>query len=238
VPERRADDVRVAAGRTRDDAAPWWDDVAGPDPKAAPVQGVLEYQPEPFWWQRRWRGLPRRWRRLVATLAVLGVLSAGIVQVHSWVVARDLAHRVVLATSLGVWTSSTARPYGYVSYFVAVRNDGTQPLAVTSVEASTERLRLRMRSEASRRVEAGQEIQILVSVRLTCAATAGSSPALPGKVSVRRDDGGSAAQRVELQPSALILDTASTLCAVRPALVDHELSGPVTGTVQAERKGG
>jgi hypothetical protein len=199
---------------------------------------VLEYQPEPFWWQRRWRALPQRWRRLVATLAVLGVLAAGTVQVHSWVVARELAHRVVLATSLGVWTSSTARPYGYVSYFVAVRNDGTQPLSVTAVETSTDRLRLRMRSDAPRRVEAGQEIQILVSVRLTCAATDTGSPALPGQVSVRRDDGGSAVKRVDLQPSALILDTANTLCAVRPALVDHEISGPVTGTVPVDRKGG
>jgi len=230
--------VRVAARRSREDADPWSSDVPGARPTAASGQGVLEYQPEPFWWQRRWRALPQRWRRLVATLAVVAVLAVGTVQVHSWAVARDLAHRVVLATSLGVWTSSTARPYGYVSYFVAVRNDGTQPLAVTSVEASTDRLRLRSRSDAPRRVEAGQEIQILVSVRLTCGTTVASTPALPGQVSVRRDDGGSAAQRVDLQPSALILDTANTLCAVRPALVDHEISGPVTGTVPVERKGG
>jgi hypothetical protein len=227
--------VPVAAGRSRGGADPWWDDAEGPDVGAAPVQGVLEYRPEPFWWQRRWRALPQRWRRLVATLAVLGVVAAGTVQVHNWVVARELAQRVVLATSLGVWTSSTSRPYGYVSYFVAVRNDGTQPLSVTSVEMSTERLRLSMRSDAPRRVEAGQEIQLLVSVRLTCGTTDGGPPSLPARVTVRRDDGGSAAQRVYLQPSALILDAASTLCAVRPELTDHEISGPVTRTVQNEK---
>ncbi len=199
---------------------------------------VLEYLPEPFWWQRRWGALSPRWRRLVAALAALAVVTGGGLQVRDWLVARELGQRVVLATSLGVWTSSTARPYGYVSYFVAVRNDGTQPLSVTAVETSTDRLRLRMRSDAPRRVEAGQEIQILVSVRLTCAATDTGSPTLPGQVSVRRDDGGSAVKRVDLQPSALILDTASTLCAVRPALVDHEISGPITRTVPVDRKGG
>ena len=229
--------MRVAARHFRN-ADPWCVAADGPDHEGASVQtGMLEYQPEPYWWQRRWRGLPQRTRRLVAALAVLVVVVAGGLQVRGWVVARDLAQRVVLATSLGVWTSSTSRPYGYVSYFVAVRNDGTQPLSVTSVEVSTERLRLRMRGDDPRRVEAGQEIQILVSVRLTCAATDTGSPALPGRVSVRRDDGGSAATRVDLQPSALILDTASTLCAVRPALVDHEISGPITGTVPVDRTG-
>jgi hypothetical protein len=237
VPWHRADDVPVAAGRSRDDADVWVLDVAGSSSGAAEVQGVLEYQPEPFWWQRRWRALPRRRRRLVAALAVLVLLAAGALQVHSWMVARELAQRVVLATSLGVWTSSTARPYGYVSYFVAVRNDGTQPLAVTDVVATTEELRLRMRSDAPRPVRAGEEIQILVSVRLTCGSSDGFSPALPGEVSVRRDDGGTAARRVDLQPSALILDAASTLCAVRPALVDHEISGPVTGTAQLSERG-
>jgi hypothetical protein len=196
-----------------------------------------EYEPQPFWWQQRWRALPGRVRRLVAVLAVLTVVSAGGLQLRDWLQAREFAQRVVLSASLGVWTSSTARPYGYVSYFVEVRNGGTRPLSVTAVDMTTEQLRLRMRSAEPRRVEAGQEIGILVSVRLTCGEADGRSSALPAEVTVRREDGGSAARRVDLQPSALILDAATTLCAVRPGLSDHEISGPIGLTVRADGQG-
>jgi hypothetical protein len=54
---------------------------------------------------------------------------------------------------------------------------------------------------------------------------------------VRRDDGGRATRAVDLQPSALILDAANTLCAVRPGLTDHEISGPVRLTAQGDREG-
>lgn len=213
----------------------WW--AEADEPAGVHLQtGVLEYQPEPFWWQRRWRALPSRVRRLVAALAVLAVLGAGTVAVRDRLLARELGERVVLGASLGVWTSSTARPYGYVSYFVAVRNDGIRPLAVTAVDLTTEQLRMRMRSDAPRRVEAGEEIQVLVSVRLTC-TTETASPSLPAQVSVRRDDGADATRRVDLQPSALILDAADTLCAVRPTLTDHEISGPVTLTAQEDPEG-
>jgi hypothetical protein len=231
-----ADDGGVAARRSREDDA-WWIEADASAGAPGRVQtGALEYQPEPYWWQSRWRSLPRAVRRLVVVVVVLGLATAGGVELRDRMVARELGQRVVLSTSLGVWTSSTSRPYGYVSYFVAIRNGGTQPLSVTDVELSTEQLRLRMRSDAPRRVEAGQEIQVLVSVRLTC-STARPSSALPAQVSVRRDDGSGATRDVDLQPSALILDAANTLCAVRPGLTDHEISGPITLTAQGDGEG-
>jgi hypothetical protein len=47
------------------------------------------------------------------------------------------------------------------------------------------------------------------------------------EIRLRRQDGGTASRRVDLQPADLVRDAAATLCAVRPGLRDHELSGPV-----------
>ncbi len=50
---------------------------------------------------------------------------------------------------------------------------------------------------------------------------------MTAEIGVRRQDGGSTTRQVVLEPAFLVLDVAATLCAVRPDLRDHELSGPV-----------
>jgi hypothetical protein len=126
-----------------------------------------------------------------------------------------------------VWSSSTSPPGGAVGFFVLVGNDRAVPVSVTSVNASTDSLRLRMRDDVARRIEPAHEIEIPVSVRLTCVAGGGDPAPLSTELRVRREDGGSTTRRVDLQPASLVLDVAATLCVVRPGLRDHELSGPV-----------
>jgi hypothetical protein len=191
-----------------------------------PPADLLENVPEPFWWQRRWAGLSARGRRLVAAATVLVLLAAGAWWLRDRAVDQELRERVVLAASLGVWSSSTTPLGGAVGFVVVVRNEGLLPVAVTSVEGSGELVRLRMRSPGTRPVPAGGEIEIPLSVRVTCAAE--PAPAtLQAEIGVRREDGGSVTRRTELRPASLVSDVAATLCAVRPGLRDHELSGPV-----------
>jgi hypothetical protein len=167
-------------------------------------------------------------RRLVVVLGVLGLLGCGGVWVRDWSAERELRQAVELTTSFGVTSSSTSPPGGAVRFFVLVRNDGPRPLTVTSVDAASPGLRVRMGESGGRRIDAGGEIEIPLSARLTCADGVGGAGAeLPAAIGVRRDDGGSATRRVELAPAALVLDVAATLCEVRPGLRDHELSGPV-----------
>ena len=83
---------------------------------------------------------------------------------------RELRQSVVLATTLSVWTSSTSPPGGAVGWFVVVRNDGREPVAVTAVEAVGDRLRIRTDDDGERLVAPGEEVGFPVSVGLTCAA--------------------------------------------------------------------
>jgi hypothetical protein len=102
---------------------------------------------------------------------------------------------------------------------------------VTSVAATDGGLRVRMQDDGDRRVDPAQEIEIPVSARLSCGADLDADRGgLPAVIGVRREDGGATSRRVELQPAALLLDVARTLCAVRPDLRDLELSGPVLRT--------
>ena len=105
-----------------------------------------------------------------------------------------------------------------------MRNDGPLPVSVTALDGGGQGLGLRMRDAGARAIESGREIEIPLSVRLTCPAGAGDVTA---DVRVRRADGGSATTRIDLQPAALVGDIAATLCSVRPDLIDRELSGPV-----------
>jgi hypothetical protein len=66
-----------------------------------------------------------------------------------------------------------------------------------------------------------------VSVRLTCAGADGAAGPLPVELALRRVDGAVTSRDVELEPVFLVRDVAATLCAVRPDLSDHELSGRV-----------
>jgi hypothetical protein len=178
--------------------------------------------------------LPPRRRRLVLGLVVLAVLACGGVWLRDWSAERALRQAVELTTTFGVASSSTSPPGGSVRYFVLVRNDGSRPVTVTSVEASHQGLRVRMRDAGGRRIDGGREIQIPLSARLTCAdafdAFDATDVRLPAAIGVRREDGGSATRHVELTPAALVLDVAATLCEVRPGSRDLELSGPVLRT--------
>jgi hypothetical protein len=172
---------------------------------------------------------PSRGRRgLIGALAVLAVLT-GVGWFRDQAVERGLEHTVRLATTFGVASSSTSPPGGSVRYFLVVRNDGPRPLSVTSVDAAIQGLRVRMADAGERRVDAGKEIEIPLSARLTCPAggVGAARGELPATIAVRREDGGSATRHVALSPASLVLDVAATLCAVRPGLRDDELSGPV-----------
>jgi hypothetical protein len=170
-------------------------------------------------------------RRLLGALVVLAVLVAGAVWVRDRAAERELRQAVELTTRFGLVSSSTSPPGGAVRYFVLVRNDGVRPLAVTAVDSVSAGLRLRMRDAGDRGIDAGREIEIPLSARLTCADGIDAGRArLPAVIGVRREDGGTTTRRVELSPASLVLDVAATLCDVRPELRDHELSGPVLRT--------
>lgn len=184
------------------------------------------------WWTLLWAAMSPRRRCLVTavTAFVVGVavLLAGVAQARDWVAERQARERVVLSTSLGVWSSSTSPPGGSVTFFVSVRNAGIEPLAVTSVRASNDRLRLGTRDGLDRRVEAGAELLLPLSVLLTCAPPASTEPAeLSAEIAVRRDDGRLVERPISLGQAGLVLDVADTVCSVRPELRGYELSGPV-----------
>ena len=195
-----------------------------------PVE-VLEGGTGPSWWRSRWAALPRAGRRLVVSVAVLVLLGGGVAEFRSWSAERDLRRAVELTTALDVVSSSTSPPGGEVRYFVRIRNDGVRPISVTAVAGANGGLRLRMADPGDRRVDPGAEVEIPLSVRLSCGGDLDAARrGLPAQVGVRREDGGSTTRRFVLQPAALLTDVARTLCAVRPDLRDHELSGPVLRT--------
>jgi hypothetical protein len=167
-------------------------------------------------------------RGLVAGLAVLVLIGGGALFVRNWSAEREVRQAVELTTTFGIVSSSTTPPGGEVRFFVLIRNDGALPMVVTSVEAADEGLRLRMRDEGDRRIPPGKEIEVPLSVLLTCVPGAGAArPSLDAEIGVRREDGGAVSRPAELRPASLVLDVAATLCRVRPDRRDHELSGPV-----------
>jgi hypothetical protein len=202
---------------------------AGPEPAADDVSPgeLFEGGTGPSWWSARWATLTQGGRRLVAGLALLVLLGGGAVLVRTWAAERELRQAVELTATVGVWSSSTNRPGGEVGYFLRVGNVGPLPLSVTSVAAAGAGVQVRMRDDGARQVAPGREIEIPLSVRVTCVRGATARPAMDAEIAVRRDDGGATSRRVDLQPAEPVLDAAATLCEVRPDLRDHELSGPV-----------
>jgi hypothetical protein len=189
---------------------------------------VLENGTGPRWWET----VPLPVRRAGAVLVVVLLVVAGILWVRDRAADRERAERIDLVTSLALESSSTSPPGGRVSYFVVVRNEGLRPVSVTGIGGGADGLRLRMRDDAEPMIPVGGELSIPLSIRLTCADTA-SGP-LTAELAIRRADGGPASREVDLEPASLVLDVAGTLCAVRPDLRDHELSGPVLRGVAAK----
>lgn len=201
-----------------------------------PPGELFDSGPPRVTWRERWAGLPADWRRIVAGLVVLAVVGAAALWFRDRAAERELAQRVELTASLGVSSSSTTPPGGEVGFFVVVRNDGPRPVVVTAVEGTTGRFRLTMRHDHQPRLDPGTVNAIALSVRLTC-RPGRDSPELPVEIRLRRQDGGSASRRIDLQPADLVRDAGATLCAVRPGLRDHELSGPVLRPGRADDDG-
>lgn len=185
---------------------------------------VLEGGLEPPWWRRAWTSLPPRGRRGLAALLALAVAVALVVLVRERTAEQARREQVSLGISIVISSSSTHPPGGQVRFLLVVRNLGPLPVSLTAVAATGDGLRLRMQDDAARPVGAGGEIEIPLSVRLTCPT--GSDP-LTAEIGVLRDDGGSTSRRVQLRSADRVLDVAATVCSVRPDLRDHELSGPV-----------
>lgn len=195
---------------------------------------VLEGGSGPSRWQRGWSAVPPRRRRALVTATAAAVAAVvavtGGLQAQAWRVERDQREQIRLALAVGVWSSSSTPRGGQVVYFLSVRNAGREALDLTSVRASSDELEVRARDGDARRMDAGSEIRVPLSVLLTC------SPSAPGTVvrtdvqadvGVRRADGRLAERRIDLAQAGLVLDVADTLCSVRPGLSGYELSGPI-----------
>lgn len=192
---------------------------------------VLENGTGPGWWE----SVPRPVRRIGALAVVLVLVTAGVLRLRDDAADRERAERIDLLTSLVVESSSTSPAGGQVAYFVVVRNEGERPVVVTSVTGDGHGLRLSLLDglldDVEHAVPAGGQLSLPLSVRLTCAAadTGADTVAgpLPVELALRRADGAVTTREVELEPAFLVRDVAATLCAVRPDLSDHELSGRV-----------
>ncbi len=199
------------------------------DGRPDPVEDLLEGGTGPSVQQRLWAALPPAARALLVAVGVCALVAAALFWWRDQAVERELRQRVVVGSSIGVWSSSTFPPGGSVHYFLLVRNDGPRPVSIEFFDASADGLRLRLRSSADHRLEAGAEIALPLSARLTCGGAPGEAQrsGLDPRLSVRNEDGGSVVRHVEPGAAESLLGVAETLCQVRPGLVDHELSGPV-----------
>jgi hypothetical protein len=184
------------------------------------------------WWRQAWGALPPWRRRSLVALGLVALLAVGVVLLHGRAVARDVERQVSLAAALGIWSSSTVVPGGTVNFSVVVRNDGARPLTVTAIEGTGAGLQLRMRDRVDRPVAAGGEVEIPLSVLLTCGVEDGE---LSTEITVLRSDGTTAVRAVDLRSASRLLDVAATLCGVRSDLRDHELSGPILRRAEAAK---
>jgi hypothetical protein len=193
-----------------------------------PVGDLLEGGTGPSVRQRFWAALPPAARALLIAVGIAALVGAGLLWERDRSVERELRQRVVLGSSIGVSSSSTSPRGGSVHYFLLVRNDGPRPISIESLDASADGLRLRLRNSSDRRLAAGTEIALPLSVRLTCGPPGTAQrPPLDPQLTVRNEDGGSVVRSVGPGAAESLLGVVDALCRVRPALVDHELSGPV-----------
>ena len=199
------------------------------DGRPEPVGDLLEGGTGPSVRQRLWAPLPPAARALLVAAGVVVLAGAALVWWREQAVERELRQRVVLVASIGVESSSTSPPGGSVHYFLVVRNDGPRPVSIESLDASDGGLRVQLRDAGARRLAAGGEVALPLSVRLTCGPDIGTTPGsrLDPRLTVRNEDGGSAVRDVDPGAAVSVLDLAATLCGIRPGLREHELSGPV-----------
>ena len=171
----------------------------------------------------------------MVALVVVALLVVGAVRLHGRNVEQDRARQVSLAASLGIWSSSTVVPGGAVDFYVVVRNEGPRALTVTAVEVTGAGLQVRMRDAVDRPVAAGGEVEIPLSVLLTCGA---GEAELSTEIAVLRSDGTTDVRGVDLESATRLLDVAATVCRVQPDLRNHELSGPILRRVDAAKNTG
>lgn len=169
----------------------------------------------------------RRRHRVLVALAILVLVAAGGLEWRNWAAQRATRQAVELTTTFGVDSSSASPPGGAVRYFVLVGNGGVRPISVTSVNGSSGGLRVSAGEPGPYRIDVRGEVEIVLSVRVTCVGGVDATQPLRASLGVRREDGSTLTRRVELRPASLVLDVAATVCAARPGLRDHELSGPV-----------
>lgn len=193
-----------------------------------PVGDLLEGGTGPSGRQRLWAAIPPAGRALLVVAGLVGLVCAALLWLRDQAVERELRQRIVLASSIGVLSSSSSPPGGSVHYFLLVRNDGPRPVSIESLDASADGLRLRLRSSAGHRLAAGAEISVPLSVRLTCGEPGTARRTrLDPRLTVRNEDGGEVVHTVEPGAAGSLVGAVDALCRVRPALVDSELSGPV-----------
>ena len=119
-----------------------------------------------------------------------------------------------------------------------MRNEGLRPVSVTGIGGGGRKdCGCACGTTSASTIPVGGELSIPLSIRLTCADT------YVGTADRRADHSAGPtaeppASDVDLEPAALVLDVAGTLCAVRPDLRDHELSGPVLRGVAAKGDAG
>ena len=199
------------------------------DGRPDPVGDLFEGGTGPSMRRRFWAALPPAARALLVVVGTVAVVAGALLWHRDQAVERGLRQRVVLESSIGVWSSSTFPAGGSVHYFVLVRNDGPRPVVIESLDASAGGLRLRLRTSAEYRLAAGAQIALPLSARLTCGEASGDTQRsrLRPQLTVGNEDGGSVVRPVRPGAAEGLLGVADALCRVRPALVDHELSGPV-----------
>jgi hypothetical protein len=176
--------------------------------------------------ETRWRRAKRRPALLiVVVLAALFVASRG----HGWLIERGHRDEVAVSGTVRVSAASTSPLGGSVNYAVAVRNVGPQPIQVTQVDISHARLRVTTAGIRPLRLAPDETGEIAVSVRLDC--TRGEAfhqpDGLQATVVAVPLSGKQHSVSITFEQANLLTDVANTLCRVRPALSDEELSGPV-----------
>ena len=180
------------------------------------------------WSQERRAPVLLRGRWLVAGLAVFALPVGGVLflRVLGWAKACAPAGGRAVHRARGVELVRQARPAARWASSCGSATTAPSPVAVTSVDAADRGVRLRMQDDGERIVDPGREVEIPLSVRLTCAPGRGR-PAFPARRAGnapgrRRGD----SPAVDLEPAPLVRHVAATLCAVGPGCATRSSPDP------------